>query len=52
MEKKFVGIGDVFYVEQLHVRVFLSIEVLIHILKNIFYANLLAIANAPHTVEL
>ena len=51
MEEEFVGVGDVFDVKQLDVRVGGWVEVLVHVLEHVLDANLLAVAHAPHGVE-
>ena len=51
VEKQFVGVGNILDVEQLHQRVALGVEVLVHIFQNGFNANLLAVAHAPDRVE-
>ena len=52
MEEQLVGIGDVLYIKQFHMRVALGVEMLVHVLQHVFYAYLLAVADAPHGVEL
>ena len=52
MKKQLVGVGDVFDIEQLDLRVGLGIEVLVHILQHILDAYLLTVAYRPHAVEL
>ena len=52
MEQQFVGVGDVLDIEQFHLRVVLGIEMLVHILQHVFDADLLAVADTPHAVEL
>ena len=49
--EQFVGVCDVFDVEQFHERVALGIEVLVHVFQNRLDANLLTVADAPHAVE-
>ena len=51
MEQQFVGIGYILNVEQLHLRVALGVEALVHVLKHILNANLFAVADAPYGVE-
>ena len=52
MEEQLVGIADVLDIEQLHLRIGLGVEVLVHILQHILDADLLAVAYRPHAVEL
>ena len=52
MEQQFVGVRYVLYVQQLHLRVGLGVEVLVHKLQHVLNAYLLAVADAPHRVEL
>ena len=49
--EQFVGVGNVFDVEQLYERVAFGIEVLVHVFQNRLDANLLTVADAPHAVE-
>ena len=44
VEEQFVGIGDVFNIEQLHGGVGFWIEVLVHILQHVLDANLFSVA--------
>ena len=52
MEEQFVWIGDILDIQEFDLGIGLRIEVLVHILQHILNANLFAIADAPHTVEL
>ena len=52
MEQQLVGVGDVLDIEQFYFGVVLGIEMLVHILQHVFDADLLAVADTPHTVEL
>ena len=52
MEQQLVRIGDVLDIEQFDRRVFLGIEVLVHVLQHILDAYLFAIADRPYAVEL
>ena len=52
VEEQLVRIGDVLNIEELHERVALLVEVLVHILQHVLNAYLLAVADAPDTVEL
>ena len=52
MEQQFVGIGNVLNIQQLDFRVGVWVVVLVHVLQYILNAYLLAVADAPHAVEL
>jgi hypothetical protein len=52
MKEKLVGIGNILNIEEFDVGVCFWIEMLVHILQNIFNANLFAIANRPNAIEL
>ena len=52
MKEQLVRIGDILDIQEFDLGIGLRIEVLVHILQHILNANLFAIADAPHTVEL
>ena len=52
MIQQFIGVGNILDIQQLHQRVALSIEMLVHILQHGLDAVLLAIADRPHAVKL
>ena len=52
VEQQFVGVRDILYVKQFHLRVGFGVKVLVHVLQHVLYANLLAVAYRPHAVEL
>ena len=52
MVEHLVRVGNVFYVQQLHHRIALRVEVYVHILQYRLNAYLVAIAHTPDTVEL
>ena len=51
MIQQFVRVGNVFDIQQLHQRVFLLIEMLVHILQYGLNTNLFAVAYRPHRIE-
>ena len=51
MIEQLVGVAYILDIQQLHQRVMLGIEMLVHIFQHRLNAYLLAIAHAPHTIE-
>ena len=51
MVEQLVWVADILDIEQFHLRIGIGVEVLIHILQYILDADLLAVADAPHTIE-
>ena len=52
MEQQTVRVTDTFNIEQFYFRIFICLEILVHILQHIFHTYLLGIPHRPDRIEL